>query len=179
MVPMNVFEGSSRDTNREQTCGHSGERRRHKLTEQHGNARITTCETDAALCSVAQSRPTLGHPMDCSLPGSTVLGDSPGKNTGVDCLALLQGIFPTQGSNLCLFYFLHWQAGSLLLAPPRKYNNPELSTIWPPTHLPFLFLSIIHHLERCHLPAHTPPLHSNKGLLPFMSSTNPITRLSL
>ena len=27
------------------------------------------------------------------------LGDSPGKNTGVDCHALLQGIFPTQGSN--------------------------------------------------------------------------------
>ena len=29
--------------------------------------------------------------------------DSPGKNTGVGCHALLQGIFPTQGSNLCLF----------------------------------------------------------------------------
>ena len=26
--------------------------------------------------------------------------DSPGKNTGVGCHALLQGIFPTQGSNL-------------------------------------------------------------------------------
>ena len=28
--------------------------------------------------------------------------DSPGKNTGVGCHALLQGIFPTQGSNPCL-----------------------------------------------------------------------------
>ena len=37
--------------------------------------------------------------MDCSLPGSSVLGDSPGKNNGVGCYALLQGIFPTQGSN--------------------------------------------------------------------------------
>ena len=37
--------------------------------------------------------------MDCSLPGSSVQGDSPGKNTGVHCHALLQGIFPTQGSN--------------------------------------------------------------------------------
>ena len=27
--------------------------------------------------------------------------DSPGKNTGVGCHALLQGIFPTQESNLC------------------------------------------------------------------------------
>ena len=37
--------------------------------------------------------------MDCSLPSTSVLGDSPGKNTGVGCHALLQGIFPTQGSN--------------------------------------------------------------------------------
>ena len=29
-------------------------------------------------------------------------GDSPGKNTGVDSHSLLQGIFPTQGSNLGL-----------------------------------------------------------------------------
>ena len=36
--------------------------------------------------------------MDCSPPG-TVLEDSPGKRTGVDCHSLLQGIFPTQGSN--------------------------------------------------------------------------------
>ena len=34
-----------------------------------------------------------------SLPGSSVHGDSPGKNTGVGCHALLQGIVPTQGSN--------------------------------------------------------------------------------
>ena len=37
--------------------------------------------------------------MDCSLPGSSVHGDSPGKHTGVGSHALLQGIFPTQGSN--------------------------------------------------------------------------------
>ena len=48
--------------------------------------------------------------------------DSPGKNTGVGCRALLQGIFPTQGSNphfscLCL---QHWQAGSLSLALPGE-----------------------------------------------------------
>ena len=29
-----------------------------------------------------------------------------GKNTGVGCYALLQGIFPTQGSNLHLLYLL-------------------------------------------------------------------------
>ena len=36
------------------------------------------------------------------------------------CHFLLQGIFPTQGSNLHFFCLLHWQAGSLLLVPPRK-----------------------------------------------------------
>ena len=41
----------------------------------------------------------LCDPMDSSLPGSSVHGDSPGKNTGVGCHAFLQGIFPTQGSN--------------------------------------------------------------------------------
>ena len=37
--------------------------------------------------------------MDYSLPGSSVHGDSPDKNTGVGCHALLQGIFPTQEMN--------------------------------------------------------------------------------
>ena len=38
-------------------------------------------------------------PHGCSPPGSSVHGDSPGRNTGVGSHALLQGIFPTQGSN--------------------------------------------------------------------------------
>ena len=42
------------------------------------------------------------------------------KNTGVDCHTLFQEIFPTQGLNLYLLCFLHWQAGSLPLAPPGK-----------------------------------------------------------
>ena len=36
--------------------------------------------------------------------------DSPGKNTGVGCRDLLQGIFPTQGWKLGLLCLLHWQA---------------------------------------------------------------------
>ena len=42
--------------------------------------------------------------MDWSPPASSVHEDSPGKNTGVGCHALLQGIFPTQGSNPGLLY---------------------------------------------------------------------------
>ena len=48
---------------------------------------------------VTQSCLILCNPIDCSLPGSSVLEDSPGENTGVDSHSLLQGIFPTQGSN--------------------------------------------------------------------------------
>ena len=51
------------------------------------------------LCLVAQSCPTLCDPIDCSQPGSPVHGDCPGKNTGVGCHALLQGILPTQRLN--------------------------------------------------------------------------------
>ena len=38
-------------------------------------------------------------PTDCSPPDSYVHGNFPGKNTGVGCHFLLQGIFLTQGSN--------------------------------------------------------------------------------
>ena len=38
-------------------------------------------------------------PWAASPPGGSVREDPPGKNTGVGCHALLQGIFPTQGSN--------------------------------------------------------------------------------
>ena len=46
--------------------------------------------------------------------------DSPGKITEVGCQALLQGILPTQGLNPHLLGLLHWQAGSLPLAPAGK-----------------------------------------------------------
>ena len=44
------------------------------------------------------------------------------------CHSLFQGIFLTQGLNLCLLYLLHWQAGFLPLAPPglvRAILYPE------------------------------------------------------
>ena len=51
----------------------------------------------------------------------------PGTNTKMDSHSLLQGIFPTQGLNLCL---LHWQADSL-----------PLSYLGCPTHIRYLKLS--------------------------------------
>ena len=52
--------------------------------------------------------------------------DLPGKNTGVGCHFLCQGIFPTQGSNLCLLCLLHWQPDSL---PLSHLGNS--GTRWP------------------------------------------------
>ena len=69
----------------------------------------------AVLCLVTQSCPTLCKSMDCSPPGSSVHGDSLGKNTGVGCHALLQGVFSTQGLNpglphcrQILYHLSHW-----------------------------------------------------------------------
>ena len=63
----------------------------------------------------AQSYLTLCDPMDCILPGSSIHGDFLGKNTGVGCCFLLQGIFKTQGLNPHLLHLLLWQIDSLLL----------------------------------------------------------------
>ena len=63
-----------------------------------------------ALCLVAQSCSTLYDPMDCSQPGFSGHGDSPGKNTGVGNLSLVQGIFLTQESNQSIAgrFFTSW-----------------------------------------------------------------------
>ena len=59
----------------------------------------TWLHQDCAVFLVAQWCPALCDPMDYRLPGSSVHGDSPGKNSGVGCHASLQGTFPIPGSN--------------------------------------------------------------------------------
>ena len=92
-------------------------------------------------CVCAQLCPTLCDTMDCSLPGSSVNRNFPGKNTGVGCHFLLQGISLTQGSDLCL---LSWQADPLpqchLGSPFKHYLSKykkkaafETSSYW--THI--------------------------------------------
>ena len=75
----------------------------------------------------AQSCPTLCEPMDCGAPRVLCPWDSPGKNAGMGCHFLLQGIFPTQGSNSNLLHLLHGLAGSVPLTPPEK---PLLQEMW-------------------------------------------------
>ena len=55
---------------------------------------------------IAQLCLTLCHPMNSRLSGSSAHGDSPGKDTGVDCHVLLQGIFQPQMSHIeGIFFF--------------------------------------------------------------------------
>ena len=67
-----------------------------------------------------QSCLTLCDPMDCSPPGASV--------PGILQIRILQGSFPTQGSNPRL---LHWQASSLPLAPPGKPYEVALLLLFP------------------------------------------------
>ena len=75
-------------------------------------------------CLVVQSCPTLCDSMDCSPPDSSVHGDSPGKNTEVGCHALLQGIFPIQGSNPGLLH------GRQILYQLSYQGSPVMSEFW-------------------------------------------------
>ena len=80
------------------SCG-AFQREKTLFYEKIKNNSFTIC-ISAVLCLVVQSCLTLCDPMDYRLPGSSVPGDSPGKDTGVHYHALLQGIFPTQGSKV-------------------------------------------------------------------------------
>ena len=75
------------------------------------------------------------RPVDCSTPSSSVHGISPGKNTGVGCHALLQGIFPTQGSNpgllhcrRILYHLSHWGSPRILGWVTYPFSR---GTSWP------------------------------------------------
>ena len=68
-------------------------------------------------CLVTQSCLTLCNPMDCSLPGTSVHRDSPGKNTGVACHAFSRGSSQPRNQTRvsCIL-----QADSLPAELPRK-----------------------------------------------------------
>ena len=78
------------------------------------------------LCLVAQSCPALCDPMDRRPPGSSVHGDSPGKNTGVGCHALLQGNLPNPGIKP---RFPTLQVDSLLSESPGKPMNTGVDSL--------------------------------------------------
>ena len=63
------------------------------------------------VCVHASHVQLFATPMNC-------LQNFPGKNIGMSCNFLLQGLFPTQGSNPCVS---HWQVDSL----PLSLGSPE------------------------------------------------------
>ena len=77
------------------------------------------------LCIIAQSCLTLWDSMDCSPPGTSVHGDSPGKNTRVSCHVFLQGnlLKPGDKSRSPV-----WQADSLPSEPPGKPMNTAVGS---------------------------------------------------
>ena len=88
----------------------------------HTHVCVHTCllvYTQVHACVYAkllQSCLILCCPGDCSPPGSSIHGDFPGKNTRMGCQALLQGIFPTRGSDLDLLHCRHQES-------PHKYTH--------------------------------------------------------
>ena len=77
--------------------------------------------------SVAKSCPALLQPHGLRLSRFLCPWDSPGKNTGVVCLFLLQGISPTQGVNLHLLCLLHWQGGFFTTDPPGRPTQQRVN----------------------------------------------------
>ena len=65
-----------------------------KIPMDRGSWRATVHEVKKSWIQLSNK-----HSRDCSPPGSSVHGDSSGKNTGVSSRFLLRGIFLTQGSN--------------------------------------------------------------------------------
>ena len=108
------------------------------------------------LCLASQSSMTLCDPMDA---GSSVHGNSPGKNTGMGCHFLLQGIFPIQGSNWGLLYYVqipyclnhqgshlayqfsNLQSSNLTFSSFYDLTVPVLLALANPCHLPLKYLS--------------------------------------
>ena len=106
-----------------------------KGREAHKGGGVCMC-----MCAkLLQSRPTLWDPMDCSLPDSSVHGNSPGKNTGVDCHALLPGYSQprnrTRGSHITdrfLTVWATWEAQGYWSSPgelPDPGTEPKSSAL--------------------------------------------------
>ena len=100
----------------------------HMQTHVHTHSGVALAKIFILGAKSLQSCPTLWDPMDCNPPGSSVHGIRPGKNTEVGCHFLLQGIFPTQGSNLSLLWLLecrwilyHWATREALILGTHVY----------------------------------------------------------
>ena len=120
---------------------------------------------------VTQSCQTLCNPMDCSPPGSSIHGDSPGKNSRVGCHVLLQEIFPTQGSNTglprcgwILYYLSHQRSPRMLSGQPSAGNLPTQELNWGLLHR----RQILYQLSYQRRPFYTSQPFKSKDLALFL-----------
>ena len=129
--------------------------------------RIRACKWQKSVL-VAQSCPTLCNSVDCSLPGSSVLGIFQARILEWVAISFSKGIFPTQGLNVGLvhfrqiFYYLNHQGSG----QESGRAQIQIQTLWLLT----LCCSFIVRLGDTHCGCH----HSNSLLL----SRNGFTILS-
>ena len=103
--PQPNLDTSSQDKGRNQTnnsifAAGAGNSPGPRILGQHYKPTVGDLKVKAL---VIQSYPTLCDPMDFMQPTRLLCPcNSPGKNTGVGCHCLLQGLFPSQGQNTVL-----------------------------------------------------------------------------
>ena len=97
-------------------------------------------------CLVTQSCPSLCNPLDCNPPGSSALGIFQPRILQSVAIFLLQGLFPTQGSNLSLLCLLHCMQ---ILYPLSHWGSPPRKTLASQT--PPLVMA--GQTQQCHMPS--------------------------
>ena len=90
---------------------------------------VHSCHWHVLTCMHAKS--LFATPWTVALQAPLSVGFSRPGILEMGCHPLLQGIFPTQGSNLHLLCLLHWQIGSLPLAPPGKPMCLNMTILYP------------------------------------------------
>ena len=102
----------------------------------------------------AQSCLTLCNPMDCSPPGFFVHGIFQARILEWVAISYSGGSFqPRDRTHICLLHLMHWQVGSLPLAPPlltSKYTSPAHT---------WCLLFLLHISCSLHTSAHVPSHH--------------------
>ena len=86
----------------------------------HGILNIVPCAIQSVCAKSLRSCPTLCNPIDYSPPGSSVCGIFQARVLERVAVPFSRGIFPNVGTEPLLLCLLHWQVGSLPLAPPGK-----------------------------------------------------------
>ena len=87
---------------------------------------VTESQTQLSESTAAAAGMLSLDPMDCSRQAPLFVGFSRQEHWS-GCLAILQGIFPTQGLDPGLLHLLHWQAGFLITSATREAQQQQAS----------------------------------------------------